>query len=111
MNQIPVQEYNLPPAEPVKVKHHPIPYEGRLRAAALRVPAVIRQCTGIFVFGKRIKSLVFTTDMPSSEMWMPMPSLPSTPLPRNPPSQTPSWRQRISLCSLALAAVPPWASG
>ena len=36
MNQIPVQEYNLPPAEPVKVKHHPIPYEGRLRAAALR---------------------------------------------------------------------------
>lgn len=63
MNQIPVQEYNLPPAEPVKVKHHPIPYEGRLRAAALRVPAVIRQCTGIFVFGKRIKSLVFTTDM------------------------------------------------
>ena len=36
MNQIPVQEYNLPPAEPVKVKHHPIPSEGRLRAAALR---------------------------------------------------------------------------
>lgn len=63
MQQTPVQESNLQPAAPAKVKQRPIPYEGKLRAAALRVPAVIRQCSGIFVFGKRIKSLVFTTDM------------------------------------------------
>lgn len=63
MQQPPVRETNLQPAAPVKVKHRPIPYEGKLRSAALRVPAVIRQCSGIFVFGKRIKSLVFTTDM------------------------------------------------
>lgn len=61
MNQSPAT--NLQPVPPAKPKERPIPYEGRLRAAALRVPAVIRQCSGIFVFGKRIKSLVFTTDM------------------------------------------------
>lgn len=41
----------------------PIPFDGNLRAEALRIPQVIRKCTGIFVFGKRIKSLVFSTDL------------------------------------------------
>ncbi|MGN1480846.1 hydrolase [Porcipelethomonas sp.] len=36
---------------------------GTLRKFALRVPAVIKECSGIIVFGKRIKSLVFTTDV------------------------------------------------
>lgn len=38
-------------------------YEGRLRRHMLRVPPVIRECSGIVIMGKRIKSLVFTTDL------------------------------------------------
>ena len=34
--------------------------DGTLRKFALRVPEVIYQCSGIMVFGKRIKSLVFS---------------------------------------------------
>ena len=42
----------------------PIPtYTGELRKHALHVPAVIRECSGIVVFGRRIKSVVFTTDL------------------------------------------------
>ncbi len=42
----------------------PIPtYEGRLRRHMLRVPPVIRQCSGIVVHGRRIKAIVFTTDL------------------------------------------------
>ena len=42
----------------------PIPtYTGELRKHALRVPSVIRECSGIVVFGRRIKSVVFTTDL------------------------------------------------
>ena len=37
--------------------------DGTLRKFALRVPEVIYQCSGIKVFGKRIKSLVFSTDL------------------------------------------------
>lgn len=37
--------------------------DGTLRKFALRVPEVIYQCSGIIVFGKRIKSLVFSTDL------------------------------------------------
>ncbi|MDY5594372.1 MAG: hydrolase [Oscillospiraceae bacterium] len=37
--------------------------DGNLRAFALRVPEVIYKCSGILVFGKRIKSLVFSTDL------------------------------------------------
>ena len=47
----------------VKKGEKPIPFDGNLRAEALRIPKVIRQSTGIFVFGKRIKSLVFSTDL------------------------------------------------
>lgn len=37
--------------------------EGTLRKFSLRVPDVIRECSGIVIFGKRIKSLVFSTDL------------------------------------------------
>lgn len=36
---------------------------GTLRKFALRVPEVIKECSGIIIFGKKIKSLVFTTDI------------------------------------------------
>ena len=45
------------------VKSYPNPVEGTLRKAALKVPESIRACSGLLVFGKRIKSLVFTTDV------------------------------------------------
>lgn len=41
----------------------PKPIDGTLRKFSLRVPEVIRECSGITVFGKRIKSLVFSTDV------------------------------------------------
>lgn len=41
----------------------PRPIDGTLRKFSLRVPEVIRECSGIVVFGKRIKSLVFSTDV------------------------------------------------
>lgn len=44
-------------------KVHPRPIDGTLRKFSLRVPEVIRECSGITIFGKRIKSLVFTTDV------------------------------------------------
>ena len=37
--------------------------DGTLRKSFLRVPEVIRECSGINIFGKRIKSLVFSTDL------------------------------------------------
>lgn len=44
-------------------KVQPRPIDGTLRKFSLRVPEVIRECSGITVFGKRIKSLVFSTDV------------------------------------------------
>ena len=38
-------------------------FQGNLRSFMLRVPECIQDCTGIRVFGKRIRSLVFTTDV------------------------------------------------
>lgn len=38
-------------------------YDGTLRKHALQVPECIRECSGIIVFGRRIKSLVFSTDV------------------------------------------------
>ena len=45
------------------MKHIPTPIEGTYRKSALKVPEVIYRCSGIVVFGKRIKSLVFSTDL------------------------------------------------
>ncbi|MDD4075212.1 MAG: hydrolase, partial [Eubacteriales bacterium] len=45
------------------MKSRPPQVDGTLRKFALRVPEVIRRCSGIVIFGKRIKSLVFSTDI------------------------------------------------
>lgn len=37
--------------------------KGILRSHVIEVPPVIRECSGIKIFGKRIKSLLFTTDV------------------------------------------------
>lgn len=37
--------------------------KGALRSKIIEVPACIRDCSGIKIFGKRIKSLLFTTDV------------------------------------------------
>ena len=37
--------------------------KGTLRSHVIEVPQVIRECGGIKIFGKRIKSLLFTTDV------------------------------------------------
>ena len=47
----------------MKPKPKPKPIDGTLRKSFLRVPEVIRECSGINIFGKRIKSLVFSTDL------------------------------------------------
>ena len=44
-------------------KKLPAQINGTLRKFALRVPEEIYACSGIIVFGKRIKSLVFSTDL------------------------------------------------
>ena len=41
----------------------PSPIEGRLRKAALRVPDEIEEASGFTLFGRRIKSLLYTTDV------------------------------------------------
>lgn len=38
-------------------------YVGTLRKFALKVPEAINECSGIVVFGKHIRSLVFSTDL------------------------------------------------
>lgn len=38
-------------------------YNGTLRSHLLEVPQCISECTGIRIFGRRIKSLVFSTDV------------------------------------------------
>ena len=41
----------------------PAPIDGTLRKFALRVPSVIQQCSGIPIFGKLYRSIVFSTDL------------------------------------------------
>ncbi len=38
-------------------------FAGELRRHAIRVPEIINECAGIRIFGKRIRSLIFTTDL------------------------------------------------
>ena len=38
-------------------------FKGTLRNFMLKVPEVIHSCSGIKVFGRRIKSLIFSTDV------------------------------------------------
>jgi len=44
-------------------KPNPPRVSGTLRKFALQVPEIINECSGIIIFGKKIKSLVFTTDV------------------------------------------------
>ena len=45
-------------------KHKTVPeINGILRSHVIEVPSCIRDCSGIKIFGKRIKSLLFTTDV------------------------------------------------
>ena len=39
-------------------------YNGTLRNHSIRLPHCIRECSGIRIFGMRIKSIAFTTDVP-----------------------------------------------
>lgn len=41
----------------------PMPIEGRLRKAPLRVPDELDECGGFTLFGRRIRSLLYTTDV------------------------------------------------
>lgn len=41
----------------------PTPIDGTLRKFALRIPSVISQCSGITIFGKLYRSIVFSTDL------------------------------------------------
>lgn len=41
----------------------PTPIDGTLRKFTLRIPEVIRTCSGIPIFGKLIRSIVFSTDL------------------------------------------------
>lgn len=43
-------------------KHLP-KYSGTLRSHMVEIPEAIRKCSGIVIFGKRIKSIVFSTDV------------------------------------------------
>ena len=38
-------------------------YNGTLRNHSIRLPHCIRECSGIRIFGMRIKSIAFTTDV------------------------------------------------
>lgn len=38
-------------------------YSGTLRSHMIQIPECVRKCSGILIFGKRIKSIVFTTDV------------------------------------------------
>lgn len=44
-------------------KQYPNRIDGNLRKVSLRIPQTVYQSSGILVFGRRIKSLVFTTDL------------------------------------------------
>ncbi len=45
------------------MKNYSEPYKGQLRSYMVNVPEIIRRAPGLFIFGKRIKSLIFSTDV------------------------------------------------
>lgn len=51
------------PHELVPAADGPAPIEGRLRKAALRVPESYEQCSGFTLFGRRIRTLLYSTDV------------------------------------------------
>ncbi|WP_307740082.1 hypothetical protein [uncultured Parolsenella sp.] len=51
------------PGAPVPAADGPSPIEGRLRKAPLRVPDIYEACSGFTLFGRRIRSLLYSTDV------------------------------------------------
>ena len=50
--------------EEMRKKRKQVPqYDGTLRSHMIKIPTCISECSGIRVFGRRIKSLAFTTDV------------------------------------------------
>lgn len=47
-------------------------YNGTLRNHSIRLPHCIRECSGIRIFGMRIKSIAFTTDVAIIKISTPM---------------------------------------
>lgn len=54
---------STPEGRPGKLLLEPTPIEGRLRHAALSVPEEVEDCGGFTLFGRRIRSLLYTTDV------------------------------------------------
>ena len=48
---------------PIPAADGPSPIEGRLRKAPLRVPDEYTECSGFTLFGRRIRSLLYSTDV------------------------------------------------
>lgn len=46
-----------------KIRKRVPEYEGTLRSHMIKIPRCVSECSGIRVFGRRIKSLAFTTDV------------------------------------------------
>ena len=51
------------PHELVPAADGPAPIEGRLRKAPLRVPDNYEECSGFTLFGRRIRTLLYSTDV------------------------------------------------
>ena len=51
------------PRAPVPAADGPSPIEGRLRKAPLRVPDIYDECSGFTLFGRKIRSLLYSTDV------------------------------------------------
>ena len=52
----------IPTIPPTKPERHVPAYDGVLRSHMIHVPTIIADCTGIRIFGRRLKSFVFSTD-------------------------------------------------
>lgn len=50
-------------AQTEKIRKWVPEYEGTLRSHMIKIPTCISECSGIRVFGRRIKALAFTTDV------------------------------------------------
>lgn len=56
-------EVGQQPEDVIPAADGPAPIEGRLRKAALRVPEGYEACSGFTLFGRRIRTLLYSTDV------------------------------------------------
>ena len=80
-------------------------YSGTLRSHLLTVPKCISECSGIRIFGRRIKSLVFSTDVAIIKNVNADAIIAVYPLRPSPPSPRPSSVSLRCLCLWEWAAV------